>query len=463
MGARPSIRRSVLVLATIAVALVWAGTAVFVYFDARHEIDEGFDGHLAQTAALLAALSAGGAQDTGEEHAPRLDKRARRVAFQVWQGGRLLVHSLDAPDEPLAQRERGYSDRTIGRKRWRVFSTATPDGRVIHVGERSDVRDELARDMVINLLSPMLYALPVLALMLWLAVARGMRPLAAVTAEVSARDPDNLSPLGMRAAPVEVLPLVEQLNRLFGRIERSLESERQFTADAAHELRTPVAAIKAQAQVALAATAGKEREDGLRKVVAGCDRAAHLVDQLLVLARLDTAKHERGPCSLRSLAAQAVADVAPYAMGRNVSLELDAADEGRITGSPVLLHVLLRNLIDNAARYSPAATVVHIGIAERDDAVELRVVDQGPGIPEAERGRVFHRFYRALGTGEQGTGLGLSIVRRIAEIHGARVDLDTGPQGKGLAVSISFPRRNPESRGQKKDETRSARPMLRLP
>jgi len=442
MSARPSIRRRVLVLAMIAVALVWTGTAAVVYFDARHEIDEGFDGHLAQTAALLVALSGGDLHDIDEEHAPRLDKRARRVAFQIWRGNRLLLHSVDAPDEPLAQRE-GYSDRTIDKRRWRVFSTRTRDGRIIHVGERSDTRDELARGMVINMLSPMLYALPVLALMLWLAVARGMRSLAAITGEVSARDPDNLSPLGVHAAPAEVVPLLEQLNRLFGRIEQSLESERQFTADAAHELRTPVAAIKAQAQVALAATVEKEREDGLRKVVAGCDRAAHLVDQLLVLARLDTANHVgREPCSLRALAAQAVAEAAPYAVGKNVSLELDAGDEGRIAGTPALLHVLLRNLIDNAARYSPSGTAVHIGIAERDDVVELRVVDQGPGIPEAERQRVFQRFYRALGTGEEGTGLGLSIVQRIAEIHGARIELGTGPDGKGLAVSIVFPHRD---------------------
>ncbi|HLY96575.1 MAG TPA: sensor histidine kinase N-terminal domain-containing protein, partial [Sideroxyarcus sp.] len=243
------------------VVAVWICTAVFTYFDAREEFGEILDAHLAQSATLLAVQASHELDEIETEHAPLAHKYSRRVVFQVWEGGRVLrLHSASAPEQPLADREQGFSDKVINGQRWRVFSTWDDSRKnLIHVAELTKERDELARAIAGNLLKPLLFSLPLLALLLWLAIAGSLRPLVRLTNEVARREPDNLAPLDAGTAPREVVPLIERLNRLFVRIDASLQKERRFTADAAHELRTPVAAIKAQAQVARAASNDAER------------------------------------------------------------------------------------------------------------------------------------------------------------------------------------------------------------
>src|SRR3989338_2133283 len=251
MWQRASLKQRLLALALAAITLVWLGAATFTYLDAREEFDEVLDAHLAQAAALLVVQATHEIDELETEHAPLLHKYARRVAFQVWEKGQQLrLHSANAPQQPLANRERGFSDNTIDGKRWRVFSTWDESGEyLIHVAERIDVREELARDIAGNLLRPMWFSLPLLALLLWVAVLRGLRPLDKLAREVEQREPDNLVALDATSAPREVVPLIERLNRLFLRIDASMQKERRFTADAAHELRTPVAAITTHAQV----------------------------------------------------------------------------------------------------------------------------------------------------------------------------------------------------------------------
>jgi two-component system, OmpR family, sensor histidine kinase QseC len=439
MQARDSIKRRVLLLVLGAVALVWAITAGVVYFDARHEINEVLDGHLAQAASLIISQTAREVSEAESMHAPVLHRDSRRVAFQIWDRGVLKLHSGNAPDEPLARRDDGYSDTVVQGKRWRVFSSRDPhSGLIVQVGERDDVRKELARDVALNLLHPLIYALPLLGLLLWLAISRAMRPLDEVAGAVSARDPGNLAALAVPQAPREVAPLLDALNRLFARIESSIAGEKRFTADAAHELRTPVAAIRAQAQVARGAVTDDERTRALDNVIAGCDRAAHLVDQLLMLARVDqSAETAPAECSLRNAAADALSDVAAYSIAKGVRLELAPGEDEHVAGHGALLRVMLRNLVDNAVRYSHAGTRVIVAVERKDAQAAVTVADEGPGIPADERERVFERFYRGLGSGVEGTGLGLSIVKRIADIHGASVVLSQ-QAGKGLAVTVAF-------------------------
>ncbi len=438
---RNSIKTRLLALALGAVTLVWLGTVVFTYFDAREELDELLDAHLAQAATLLIAQTAHEIDEIEDERAPTLHKYARRVVFQVWGEGQLRLHSANAPAEPLAGDAPGFSERTIDNHRWRVFTSRDATGKlVIHVGERAELRAKLAREMALNLLTPLLYALPALALLLWIAVGRGLKPLAALRDQISHRAPDNLAPLDAAQAPREVQPLVEQLNTLFRRITDSLENERRFTADAAHELRTPVAAIRAQAQVARGAYDDATRAHALDNVITGCDRAAHLIDQLLTLARLDRSQQAPAQaCRLRSLAGETVAELAPQAVNRDIQLELVEGPEVEIPGLQALLQVLLRNLIDNAIRYSPSGTTVRVNVVRDGQTTRLTVTDQGPGIPAAELPKVRERFYRLLGTGQEGSGLGLSIVQRIAEIHGATLELAPNDDGKGLRATVTFP------------------------
>ena len=236
-----SLRRRMLTLALSAVALVWFGATIYSYIEVRHEADEILDGYLAQSAALLATQASDDLDEGDVEHAPQLHKYARRVAFQLWDRGRVLrLHSGNAPNRRLMEQDEGFGDVVIDGRAWRVFSSWDRERKVlIQVGEERGARDAIAAAVGRSLLTPLLVALPVLALLLWWAVTSGLRPLRELGAQVARRDPDNLGPLDAGSSPTEVAPLLTSLNHLFERVAASFARERQFTADAAHELRTP--------------------------------------------------------------------------------------------------------------------------------------------------------------------------------------------------------------------------------
>jgi len=436
-----SLRARLVLLALAAIVAVWLGTAWLTYRDARAEFDDLLDAHLAQAASLLVAQATHELDEEFDlEHTPNAGHYARKVAFQIWQDGELRLHSLHAPATALADRTEGFSEREIDGQRWRVYSTRDAERHIqIHVGERLDIRDKLAVELAENLLRPLLFGLPVLAALIWLAVRRGLRPLDTLAAQVAAREPNNLSPIDSGHHPAETRPLIERLNALFVRLGRSLEQERRFTADAAHELRTPLAGIRAQAQVALGANDEAERNRALLAAIQGCDRATHLVEQLLTLARIDAAGNApMETVSLRNLAREVLAELAPQALAKGVGIELADGEEGQVSAQAAWLRILLRNLLDNAVRYSGKGDTVRVEIGRDQGRIALWVIDTGPGIPEAERAQVRERFYRVLGTGEEGSGLGLSIVQRIAEAHGAELRLLAGDNGRGLKVGIVF-------------------------
>jgi two-component system sensor histidine kinase QseC len=430
-----------------AVAAVWLAAAALSYRDARRQIDELLDAHLAQAAALLVAQASHELEEIETEHAPELHPYGHRVAFQVWEprearGDRLRVHSADAPNVRLSPQPEGFSDVEVEGRRWRVFSTWARKRRyLIQVGEEQAARDRLAAAIGANVLQPMVLALPLLGVLVWLGVRWGTRPLAALRAQVVQRDPDNLAPLEVVDPPAEVAPLADSLNRLLARVRASIDGERRFTADAAHELRTPVAAVRAHAEVARAASTDAERRAALENILAGCDRAAHAIDQLLTLARLDPgqAGGRREPCDLRAAAKQALADVAPMAVAKGVEVELTAGPPVTVAGNPGLLAILVRNLADNAVRYSRPGGSARVDVVRDGAIARLVVTDRGPGIAPADRQALGQRFHRLAGSGEAGAGLGLSIVRRIAELHGAAVHFEDGAGGRGLSVVVDFP------------------------
>ncbi len=440
-GPRPaySLRRRLLVALLGALALVWLATALYSYFDARHEINRLLDAHLAQSASLLVAQLGHELEEIELEHAPGTGEPGRRVAFQIWERGSLLrLHSANAPQSRLSPREEGFSTARIDGRSWRVFSAWDARHRfLVQVGERDEARREIGAGIAASLLLPLAAALPLLGLFVWLTVRRALAPLARLGREVGARRAGDFAALSAQDAPSEVAPLVESLNALFERLDRLLETERRFTADAAHELRTPLAALKTQAQVARGASDDAMRVRALEGVVAGCDRATRLVDQLLTLARLEPAEAGRPaePCDLAALARRVVAELAPAALARRIDIELAAPESAPVQGHGDLLEVLLRNLVDNAVRYSPEGTTIKVELG----AAGLSVTDEGPGVAAADRAKLGRRFYRILGSGQSGSGLGLSIVRRIAEIHGARLAFGEGPGGRGLRVSVEFP------------------------
>lgn len=438
-----SIKRRLLMTLLAAVAMTWVAAVVWSYIDARHQLDELLDAHLAQSATMLVVQAGHELEEIDTEHAPQLHPYARRVAFQVWEnGGILRLHSVSAPNQRLSRQEQGFSDAEADGKRWRVFSTWDDEGELlIQVGEQYEVREQIAAGIARTTLTPLLFALPVLGFLIWASVDRATRPLIALSRQVAQRDPRNLTSLDIAQPPAELAPLVDSLDRLFARVRLSIDSERRFTADAAHELRTPLAAIRAQAQVAANATIEAEHRRALDNVIVGCDRAAHLVEQLLTLARLEPGEIADGrePCELTALARSVMAELAPMALSKALALELSDSPPVYVAGNASWLGILLRNLIDNAIRYSPPQTMVSVGTGIRDRQAVLTVEDQGPGIAIEHREGIGQRFHRILGSEEPGSGLGLSIVHRIAEIHDACVTYGDGSGGRGLRVTVEFP------------------------
>lgn len=446
MSTRPQTPRSLqarLLLAVLALVLVaWTSAAALAWHETQDEVSDLLDAHLAQTAALLRLQPLDELDEDKLNEAPELDKHQPRVVFQLWHDGQLLARSANAPDAPLTERrKRGFADSLVEDKAWRVFVTQGREKDVlILVGERQSVRDEIVFASLSSMLKPMAWALPLLALGIWWVVRGSVRPLRQLGRTVAARQPQALEPLPTEGVPPEVLPLVTALNGLFERTARLLAAEQQFTADAAHELRTPIAGIRMQAQVAQGATQDAERAQALAATVQGCDRATRLVEQLLQLARLDTEAGgmDQTTTDLADVARAVYADLQPTALARNQRVELDLPDRAPIPLAEPLARVLLRNLLDNALRYSPDGARIRMQVspATPGSTASLCVEDSGPGMEDAEIKRLGERFFRVLGTGQSGSGLGWSIVQRIARLHGLRVRIDRSPALGGLRVRI---------------------------
>jgi len=440
-----SLQGRLLVLVVGLVASVWLATAGMTWFDVRHELDELLDSHLAQAAALLVAQQAREVEedDRGLD-APTLHRYATKVAFQVFHEGRLALRSANAPATPmLAPGDRfqtGFKTVQVGGTAWRVFAARGGERDVqVFVGEQVDSRNSILWAILRSTLWPMLVALPLLALAAWWAVHRGVAPLRQLGRTLAARRPQALSPVVMEGAPSEMAPMLEALNGLFSRIAELMESERRFTADAAHELRTPIAAIRAQAQVALGEADDAQRRHALDATVQGCDRASHLVEQLLTLSRLEGgAATPLAAIDLGALARRVVGELAPEALQKSQTIEFDAAETSVVRGDATLLAVLVRNLVDNAIRYSPPAATVQVSVTRADGCIRLGIDDSGPGMTGADRRRVGERFFRVMGSEQSGSGLGWSIVRRIAAVHHADVSIERSVLQGGLSVAVRW-------------------------
>jgi len=426
------------------VTAIWLGAAILTWVDARDELDDLLDGHLAQAAALLVTVQAR-ADDDGIADAPTLHKYSPLVAFQVFHEGQLAMRSANAGLLPMSGKVQGFSTVSMSDgERWRVFSTPGVARDVtVYVGEKIASRNEILWAILHSLLLPLLYALPLLALGGWWAVRQGLAPLRQLGQVLEQRQPEALRQVELTPMPAEMQPMVAALNDLFARIESMVTSERRFTADAAHELRTPIAGIRAQAQVAMGAGDDSvQRQHALQATLAGCDRATRLVDQLLTLARLEAAPHDprtqATSVDLSQVARRVAADLAPAALGRGQTLTLGASEPCPVAGNDLLIGVLVRNLLDNALRYSPQGAEIELVVTHSPGQSVLCVQDSGPGMTEAEMARLGDRFFRVLGHDQPGSGLGWSIVRRITKVFGARIQVRRSERLGGLAVTVTW-------------------------
>lgn len=336
----------------------------------------------------------------------------------------------------------GYADVTLQGQPWRVYGLQTFDG-VIQIAQPIGVRQALARAAALRVVIPLLVLLPVLvAAMAWV-VRASLAPLRRVAVEVQRRDAHSLAPVAAARLPEEIAPLVDQLNRLLGRLDTAFAAQRAFVADAAHELRSPLTAVRLQLQLLDRAPDAVARGEARAELGAAVDRAIHLVEQLLALARnepQDTLAQAQEPMALQPVAAAALSEMHALAMARHIelSLEVGSAAPDTVRGDREALRILVRNLVDNAVRYTPEGGRVQVRIGSGAEGVRLEVSDTGPGIVPAERARAFDRFHRRASSPEGGCGLGLAIVKAVADRHGARVSLGDAPGG-GLCVTVSFP------------------------
>jgi len=434
-----SLRARLLAWLMAGVVFVGAAGGWIVYRNALIEADAFFDYHLRQTALIL--------RDQPVEYllVPQLPQADAAYDFvvQVWSLDGVRVY-LSRPHAVLPDiTTLGFATVATSEGRWRVFGVQALT-KVIQVAQPMSVRQHRAVELALQTLKPFALLLPGLALLIWLTVGYALEPLQRLTALVKARRVSTLEPLPATPLPDELLPLAAALNDLLARLRGALERERAFMADAAHELRTPLTALHLQMGMLARASSEAERAAATETLSAGVQRIIRLVEQLLSLARQEPrAQGERVPVRLEELAREVVAELVPLADSGRIDLGVSTAEPLSVHGDPDDLRTLLRNLVDNAVRYSGAGGRVDVSVEEVASGdgrmARLTVSDNGPGIPPEERERVLDRFYRRAGSQPPGSGLGLAIVKAIADAHGAAVQLGDGPSGKGLSVSVLFP------------------------
>ncbi len=428
-------------------------TLVKNYFDTRHEIQELFDAQLAQSARVLLELSAhelyeqlAYAAQQGEdisEHIPtQIHKYQQEIDFQIWVEGALLaVRSENAPSKPFIDKDEVFSNRVFNDKRWRVYSLSNEQNTIrVQVGQHYDERDQLSNSISTRLLTSFAIMLPLLAVLILASVRQAMAPLKRITDQIEHRQIDNLQPISLARVPQEVAPMIIALNSLFQRLYAAFENITLFTANAAHELRTPLAAQKIHAQVAMQTEDKNARNEALQEVVLGVNRATSLVEQLLTLSRLDPqgALKEDEVANLYKITEDKLAELTPQALEKTIELSLDFKESPLINGKEEMLGILVRNIVENAIRYTPDYGIVEVQVKPQDGKILFSVKDSGPGIPPDEHENVFQRFYRGKGnTSQEGSGLGLAMVHRILQIHNAQITLDKSPFG-GLQVDVLF-------------------------
>jgi two-component system OmpR family sensor kinase len=443
-----SIRRTLLAWLLVGLAAVAAVATVLTYVETKREVGDLFDLQLKQLAysTRIDDLLRGRQPSL----APRDGRPAPGVAqlvTQIWDRDGVLVYwSQPGAGLPVPATE-GYTTVTQNGREWRVY-THVEGNHALQVAHALDERREIAAQTALRTLLPLAALIPFLGVLIWYAVGRGLKPLDAMSRAVAKRRPDAMSPLAETDLPRELQPLAGSLNALLARLDEALAAQRRFTADAAHELRTPLAALKLQVELAGRAPDAAARGAALAELEAGVDRAAHLVEQLLTMARLEPEAPARNfvAVDLPAQVRDAIVARAALAADKRIDLGFARSADVPVRGDPTSLAMLLANLLDNALRYTPEGGRIDVAIDDDGGRAVLAVIDTGPGIPAGDRARVFERFHRGTSASGAdapgGSGLGLSIVRRIADAHGATVALDDGPDGRGLAVRVRFPGAN---------------------
>ena len=431
-----SIRRSLLKWQIGALLVTGLFASFITYVLAWDAFNQFRSDGLAQIAYSIVRHGLVADNDSGDEDNDPTDKG--KFISQIWdENGELIYSSVDEPGPP--RQKPGHATLTWRGEEWHTY-TLVDDGITIQVGNPTTRHYRMFRGIIPWLLLPLTLMTVLLVGLIRVAVGHALRPLERVRADLLAQDVPHLRPIDVGNLPEEIAPLCEAFNSLLRRLDAAFSSERDFIANAAHELRTPLTAVRLQAQLASQSRCDGTRAAALAQLLCGVDRAAHLVDELLQMARLEPGVNsfELAEVRIDLLAKDIVAGFAPQADDRGIDLGIRRCGAARLSGHADSLRILLSNLVDNALRYTPAPGRVDVDVEEADGHVTVTVSDTGPGIPEDAREKVFERFHRLAGADIPGSGLGLSIARQIARLHGGEVSLGNAPGG-GLCVRVVLP------------------------
>lgn len=441
-----SLKRRLVLLLLGMIVIVWTMVTLSAYYTIRTEMRKLLDNQIAQVAYALMEINL---EKISEYEAKipesvhsylRGDLNNFDIRYQIWKGGQLQLQSLAAPAYRLKVNE-GFSDLDLYNKRWRILRISVPGVRKtdVYVLARHDIETFFLHPFSELIIMHMSVQMILMIIIIWFAVGTGLRPLKTMAKAIGQRHYHDLTPLDGHV-PDELKPVVLSVNKLFERLQKSFESEKQFTNHAAHELRTPLAALKMQAQVAMQEKDPAKQKKQLQNIVQGVNRAAHLVSQLLLMARIEPESENRLDMERIDVIKiiQSVSKEMQYLLdNKNIELYLPN-DEAFVLGDRASLEIMFKNIIDNAIRYSPENSKIHIYYESKDDFQELIIDDEGPGIPEDFQSKVFDRFYRIPGTQAEGVGIGLSIVKKIADLHGANIIIASAPDGKGARIIVRF-------------------------
>lgn len=430
-----SVRRSLLLWLSVGIlaGIVFAGSMIYV--QAREQANQLFDYQMKQLVASLPTQSYAPLIPTR----PELSNIQEDIIIQIWDSNGLRIYHSHNTSALPQRAELGFSNFSAQGTNWRVYS-AQLGNTIVQVAQPLRARLELAARLALKTVAPLLLILPFLAALIWITVGRSLSAVRRAASDVQSRDAGALTPISEVGVPQEVQPLTRALNALLQRLDTSIKAQRNFIADAAHELKTPLTALKLQILLAERAGDGPQRAEAFADLKQGLERAAHLVQQLLTLARQEpgAVEYTPVPVDMQALMRGAISDFAMAANAKGIDLGMRADMPAQIMGNPDSLRILLNNLLDNAIRYSPPGSTVDVSLVSDPHAVSFSVRDNGPGIPEDDLARVFDRFYRVPGAADNGTGLGLAIVKQIAEGHGAEVGLTN--TGQGVLVRVAFGR-----------------------
>ncbi|MBA8878997.1 ATP-binding protein [Phyllobacterium myrsinacearum] len=441
-----SLRKRLFVILVAATSLIWLCAVVWIYIGSRSELEHVLDTRLQEAARMVHSLvgrdnmAASAAIVPAPATTPEMASYERQLSCQIWSlDGRLMARSSGAPDAKLAENVDGFSDRVVDGELWRVYTIEDQEKGVrVMVGDRIGLRDRLVNDLIFGLMAPALLIVPLLGLLIWVSLGRGLRPLDVMADALRNRDADDMRPIDTGRTLPEVRLLTDALNGLFGKVEAARRHERETTAFAAHELRTPLAGLKTQAQIALTAKDAGVRENALSQILVSVDRTTRLVRQLLTLARLEA--ENRVANNTSSAAAELLTEIinAAAPLPANIGVEIDPAlAKLMLTGERESWLLALRNLHENAIHHMPGGGV--ISWHATPDGKSVMVLDDGPGIPNDEIDQVTQRFYRGRHKSASGTGLGLTIVEIAAKRVGAKLLLENRTTQTGLQAALIFP------------------------